>query len=180
MLPSELPHQYATLPAVAAADQPQLLALSQRLSYSFQDLRWLRWALTTRAWCGEHPGAGWPNYTALEWIGDSVLNLMVSRRILNEWDRWDKGTGTEHRQVLVNNIKLSQIADNLNLWSAMFLGVGQRRNTPLSGQMTLLANAFEAVLGAIWYDANLAGRDGLAAVEIVFEAQLDPGDWGPW
>lgn len=116
-----------------------------------QDL--LSHALTHRSYCNEHPESKSSN-ERLEFLGDSVLSLIISHRLYQLLPSSPEGELTNRRSYLVQTGSLAQKAKELKLDAILLLSKGEeesggRQNTGL------LANTFEAVLGALYLDQGL-------------------------
>ena len=109
-------------------------------------------AFTHRSWVREH-GTGQDN-EILEFIGDSVIQLCVSEILIEKFPTKSEGQLSQLRHRLVNNNFFSEIATRLNLGSLLLLGKGEER-TGGRTRTRMLANTFEAVLGAIYLDKGI-------------------------
>lgn len=110
----------------------------------------LKEALTHRSYLNENPQVSKHN-ERLEFLGDAVLELAVSRFLFDQYQDKPEGELTAYRASLVRTTTLAQVAITLNLGSQLCLSKGEE----LSGgreNVSLLANTFEAVLGAIYLD----------------------------
>jgi ribonuclease III len=109
-------------------------------------------SLTHRSYCNEHPGA--VHNERLEFLGDSVLSLVISDRLFRALTSIPEGELTSRRSFLVQTTTLAQKSAELGLDKLLKLSKGEEE----SGGRTnpgLLANTFEAVLGAIFIDSGL-------------------------
>ncbi len=134
--------------------------------YCFADKSLLRLALT-------HPSFGSPNNQRLEFLGDAVLQLCISERLYGENPKASEGNMTRKRALLVQERSLCAAAARLGLGEKLILGKGER----LSGgklRPSILADAMEALIGAIFLDGGLdAAR---AFVKSTIDG-IDPADW---
>ena len=111
-----------------------------------------------RSWCAEH--AGYPSNERLEFLGDSVLGLVVTDHVYRVYPDLDEGALTEIRKTVVNSVALAEVAEALGVGEHLLLGKGEE----LSGgrnKDSILADAFEAVLGALYLDCGLEETRGL-------------------
>lgn len=109
-------------------------------------------ALTHRSYCNEHPGAR--HNERLEFLGDSVLSLVISDRLFRALTSSAEGELTSRRSYLVQTASLAQKSRELGFDRMILLSKGEEE----SGGRTnpgLLANTFEAVLGAIFINSGL-------------------------
>lgn len=116
------------------------------LDYSFSDAKLLLQALT-------HRSAGSNNNERLEFLGDALLNAVISMELFEEHPRLDEGALTRLRASLVNQDTLAAVARELELGGYLTLGPGELKS---GGQRrdSILADALEALLGAIYIDGG--------------------------
>ena len=131
----------------------QLIALQARLQHRFSDPQLLARALTHRSFSAEHN-------ERLEFLGDSVLNLAVSALLYERLHALPEGDLTKVRATLVKQEPLHQLAVGLGLSDVIRLGEGELR-TGGRGRPSILADALEAVIGAVYLDAGFAVAEGL-------------------
>jgi ribonuclease III len=131
----------------------QLSALQARLQHRFSDPQLLLRALTHRSFSAEHN-------ERLEFLGDSVLNLAVSALLYERLQALPEGDLTKVRATLVKQEPLHQIALRMGLSEAIRLGEGELR---AGGRQrpSILADALEAVIGAVYLDAGYAAAEVL-------------------
>ena len=134
-------------------DDGQLIALQARLQHQFSDPRLLTQALTHRSFGAEHN-------ERLEFLGDSVLNLAVSALLYERLQALPEGDLTKVRATLVRQEPLHQIALGLGLPEVLQLGEGEIR-TGGRRRPSILADALEAVIGAVYLDAGYGAAEAL-------------------
>ena len=145
-----------------------LEALQRRLGYAFADPALLRVALTLGSWANEHPGAGWPSNAVLEFFGDAVLDLVAADAVWRRFPELAEGELTRLRATLVAEASLVAVAEALELGQFLYLGRGDLKRGGRAHASTL-ADAVEAVLGAVYLDAREAGRRPELEAAAVFE-----------
>ncbi|WP_066269471.1 ribonuclease III [Hydrogenophaga palleronii] len=125
---------------------PELLALQKRLQHTFASPRLLERALTHRSFTADHN-------ERLEFLGDSVLSLAISGLLFEKLSKLPEGDLSRVRANLVKQETLFQIATGLGLSACLRLGDGEKRS---GGQKrpSILADALEAVIGAVYLDAG--------------------------
>lgn len=134
------------------SDSDELLRrLQQRLGYEFQRPELLERALTHRSYANEQ-GLG-ENYERLEFLGDAVLGLATAERLFGEMPRRQEGELTRSKGHLVSARVLASLAEELELGAILRLGVGEERSGGRA-KGSLLADALEAVLGAVFRDGG--------------------------
>ena len=151
-----------------------LAELQNRLGHSFRDESLLRVALTHPSVTHEANPATAHNQR-LEFLGDAVLGLVLSRALYEKFPTADEGALTKSRAKLVNAGSLAAHGRELGLGAHLILSRGEE-NTGGRERASALADAFEAVLGAIFLDGGFEAarefvrRDFAAEVEALTEA----------
>jgi ribonuclease-3 len=135
-----------------AANSSDLL-LQERLGYRFRNPALLVQALTHKSYSNEQAGASAPHSERLEFLGDAVLGLAVSSRLYNAFPHLPEGDLTRIRAEVVSERALSALGRSLELGRCLQLGRGEER-TGGRDRDSLLADAFEALLGAIMCDSG--------------------------
>lgn len=118
------------------------------IGHAFNDPGLLQQALT-------HRSAGTPNNERLEFLGDSIVNMMVAQALYERWPKADEGALTRARAELVREGALAVIARELQLGERLILGPGEMK-TGGHRRDSILADALEAVVAAIYLDAGFA------------------------
>jgi ribonuclease-3 len=125
--------------------------MSFRSLHAFADPSLLQQALTHPSYQNEAPGV--PTYQRLEFLGDVVLQLVVSELLLERFPTWDEGSLSKARALLVDRKRCAALAENLGLGGAL------RAERGLAGGVAagskVMADVFEALVGAIYRDAGL-------------------------
>src|SRR6187549_2285556 len=121
--------------------------LAARLGYAPRDRALFVVALTQRS-------AEGPNNERLEFLGDSVLNLMLSERLYREFPTATEGDLSRLRARLVSEEPLAEIAQEMQLGELLLLGSGELKTGGFRRQ-SILADAFEALCGALYLDGGL-------------------------
>lgn len=125
---------------------PELLALQQRLGHAFANPRLLDRALTHRSFSADHN-------ERLEFLGDSVLGLAISGLLFEKLTQLPEGDLSRVRANLVKQETLFEIATKLDLARPLRLGEGEKRSGGHK-RPSILADALEAVIGAVYLDAG--------------------------
>ena len=133
--------------------QPALLALQTRLQHTFSNASLLQRAITHRSFSADHN-------ERLEFLGDSVLNLAVASLLYQRLSDLPEGDLSRVRANLVKQDTLHGLALGLDLAGLLRLGEGEMRS---GGQRrpSILADALEAVLGAVYLDAGYPAAQAL-------------------
>ncbi len=124
--------------------------LSQLIGVEFHNLNLLQEALTHRSYLNENKNYKLNHNERLEFLGDAVLELVVTEYLFLNFNN-PEGELTTWRAALVNGEMLSRVAQEMNLDDYMLMSKGERKDIGKSRQY-ILANAMEAVIGAIYLD----------------------------
>ena len=128
--------------------------LEKRIGYDFVDRHLLLNALLHRSYVNENPHLQLKDNERLEFLGDAVLDLSISHLLVDRFPQYDEGKLSRLRAGIVNEQQLALVAEELKLGVALRLGKGEE----LSGgreKPSLLANAYEALLAAVYLDGGL-------------------------
>jgi len=153
-----------------------LEALEEKLGYQFHRRDLLVRSLTHRSWLAEH-GAALPencDNEQLEFLGDSILGFVVSESLVARHPALREGQLSQWKAHLVSAAHLHNCARALGLGDHLRLGRGEERNGGRE-RKTLLANAFEAVIAALYLDAGM-GATRAFVEEFVLSVPETPGD----
>jgi ribonuclease III len=131
-----------------------LALLEERLGYTFTNKQLLTTALTHKTYAFE---ASTPlEYNErLEFLGDSILNFVIAEQLYQSNIYFSEGELTRRRSIDVNNNTLATVAARLDLGPFLRLGKGEAKQKGETNR-TNLANALEAIIGAIYLDSNLS------------------------
>lgn len=125
--------------------------LQDRIGVYFKTLNYLKEALTHRSYLNENPSWELPHNERLEFLGDAVLELVVTENLFIQYPQHDEGRLTSIRAALVNYISLARCARDIELEKYLLLSRGEEKDTGKAREV-IMANAFEALLGAIYLD----------------------------
>ena len=128
--------------------------IERRLGYQFNDVTLLEMALTHRSHAYEQADGQKTNYERLEFLGDATLGMIVSEWLYRDDEHVDEGVLTRRRQSVVCTPTLAATAATLGLDEAIRLGRGEEQTGGREKQ-SLMADIFEAVLGAIFIDGGM-------------------------
>jgi len=137
-----------------ANDDPALTTLQHRLGYQFRDPALLRCALTHPSYLQDDPAAG-PGNQRLEFLGDSVLQLALSGALFQLLPDEREGALSKRRAALSQGRFLSQLARDLGIDAALRLGQSEEQ-TGGRARASILEDAFEALVGAVYLDSDFA------------------------
>jgi len=146
-------------------------ALLRLLGYRFSDPHLLRQALTHRSY-------GTPHNERLEFLGDGVLNFIIASLLYERFPVLPEGDLSRLRAHLVNQETLSQLARTLDLGQYLLLGEGELKSGGFR-RPSILADTFEAILGAIYLDGGFDAAAGVVRrIHEPLLAELDPKSLG--
>jgi len=147
-----------------------LAALQQSLGVTFRDVALLLRALTHASYVNEHAECTWGDNERLEFLGDAVVDFVAAECLYERFPQWSEGQLTFLRAELVRSETLASFAAVVGLGGFLLLGRGEDLGGGRS-RATLLSDAFEALLGAVYLDQGLdAARRFLLPL---LQSQLD-------
>jgi ribonuclease-3 len=149
--------------------------LARKLEVKFKDLKLLQQAMTHRSYLNEHRGHKLEHNERLEFLGDAVLELVVTEYLYNNYPN-PEGELTGWRAALVNGEMLASIAKNLGVEEFLMMSKGEAKDTGRARQY-LLANAFEAIVGAIYLDRGYGSAEKFISKNVISKLSevLDKG-----
>ncbi len=149
-----------------------IIALQGVLGYSFTDISYLELALTHSSYTNEQRARGinTSSNERLEFLGDAVLELVISEYLYSNFKKYREGALTKMRQSLVCEKTLSKIAAEISLGEYLNLGHGEE-NSDCRSRPKILADALEAVFGAIYLDAAKLGAERCRGVILALYAK---------
>ena len=124
-----------------------LVQIERAIGHTFADQRLLVRALTHRSFSGD-------NNERFEFIGDAVLDYAVAKMLFDAFPKLSEGELSRLRANLVNEAVLAEIALEMNMGDALFLGPGELKSGGFRRE-SILADALEALIGAIYLDAGM-------------------------
>jgi ribonuclease-3 len=128
-----------------------LQKLQDLVKVKFADINLLLSSITHRSYLNEHREATWDHNERLEFLGDAVLELIVTDYLFKKYPDKPEGELTAVRAALVNTVSLSASSEKLGLNDYLLMSKGEAKDVGRARQY-ILANAFEACLGAIYLD----------------------------
>ena len=123
----------------------------RKIGIAFKDKNLLVEALTHRSYLNEYPKWRLPHNERLEFLGDAVLELIVTEALFDKFPKQPEGQLTVLRAALVNYQILARVAEGIDLDDFILMSRGERKDTGRAREV-ILANAIEAVIGAIYLD----------------------------
>ena len=122
-----------------------------RINLKFKNNSLLQQAFIHRSFINENPRSGLAHNERLEFLGDAVLELVVTEFLYAKYSQHNEGDLTAYRSALVNAVTLGQLADELSFNDLMKLSKGEAKDVSRA-RSSILADAYEALVGAIYLD----------------------------
>lgn len=126
-------------------------AFEKRIGHAFRNASLLETAFTHRSYLNENRAPGREHNEHLEFLGDAVLELVVTEFLFAKYPDKPEGDLTAYRAALVNTVSISDAATKLCMNDYLLLSRGESRDTGRARSI-ILANAFEALIGALYLD----------------------------
>ncbi len=121
--------------------------LLQSIGYQFSAVELLKRALTHRSYDSKN------SYERLEFLGDALLGMVVAQALFHQYPNYDEGKLTRMRATLVRQETLVEIAQDLQLFNHVILGIGEQKGGGRH-RASILADCVEAIIGAIYLDCQ--------------------------
>ena len=128
--------------------------LEKSLGYVFKNPEFLAHALVHRSWLSGKEMPYWENNERLEFLGDSVLNMLVTEYLYKTYPHLPEGDLSKMKSIIVSGQALTKISRGWNLGEYIRVGKGEAKNGGRDRD-SLLEDAFEAILGAIYLDSDI-------------------------
>lgn len=150
---------------------PNFKELEKIIGVEFRDPMLLRQACTHRSYINENRGMGLGHNERLEFLGDAVLELVVTNFLYHKFPDRAEGDLTAYRSALVNTISLAKVGETMNINPYLLMSKGESKDVGRA-RAIIIADAVEAIIGAIYTDqgfgiaANFISRNLLEVVDI--------------
>lgn len=135
-----------------------LSGLEKALGIKFKNIDILRQAVVHRSYLNEHPDFNLGHNERLEFLGDAVLELVVTKYLYENYEN-PEGELTNWRAALVNAHMLATLARELDIDGFLYLSKGEEKDKDSKARQYILANASEALIGAIYLDQGWDAAD---------------------
>ena len=140
-----------------------------KVSYSFRNKALLEAAFTHRSYLNENRAPGREHNERLEFLGDAVLELVVTDFLYAKYPDKPEGDLTAYRAALVNTISIADAGSKLGMNEYLLLSRGEAKDTGRARQI-ILANAFEALIGALYLDGGYDAAQKFIAEQLFYKA----------
>jgi ribonuclease-3 len=131
--------------------EPDFKVFEERIGIIFKDKQLLKSAFTHRSYLNENRGIKIEHNERLEFLGDAVLELVITAHLYNKYPAKNEGDLTSYRSALVNAVTLSGVAEKLGMNEFLLLSHGEAKDTGRARQY-ILANTIEAFIGSVFLD----------------------------
>lgn len=135
--------------------EKNLSKLERKLGVEFKNSDLLREALVHRSYINEHLNFNLPHNERLEFLGDAVLELVVTEYLFKNYPN-PEGELTNWRAALVNGPSLAELSEELGVYNYLYLSRGEAKDNNQKARNYILANALEAIIGALYLDQGFA------------------------
>lgn len=158
--------------------QPYVDFAKDKLNVTFNDIQLLITAFTHRSYVNEHKKTAKEHNERLEFLGDAVLELVTTRFLYDNYDD-PEGTLTNWRSSLVRTESIGEAASKQGFEELLRLSRGEKRGSSERARVQILANAYEAVTGALYLDQGYeAAKEFIERTLLTtFETILKTGSW---
>ena len=130
----------------------------KKTKISFKDKNLLKQAFIHRSYINENPGVALSHNERLEFLGDAVLELIVTDFLYKKYPTYTEGELTALRSALVNAVIISEVAEKLGMNDYLLLSKGEEKDKGKARQY-ILANTYEAYIGALYLDHGIEAVD---------------------
>lgn len=135
-------------------DEDKLTRLCEKIGFKFNDTLTLENAFVHRSYLNENKSKGLKNNERLEFLGDAVLELVVTEYLYNKFEDKNEGELTAIRSALVKGVTISKVSKELGFEELILLSEGEKRGSDKARGL-ILANCFESVIGALYVDSGI-------------------------
>ncbi|TAK05059.1 ribonuclease III [Patescibacteria group bacterium] len=143
-----------------------LSVLEARLGVKFKNIEHLRQAVVHRSYLNEHPEFPLGHNERLEFLGDAVLELVVTEYLYRTYPN-PEGELTNWRAALVNAVMLAEVTRELEVEEHLYLSRGESKDAGSKARQYILANAFEAIVGALYLDQGMEACRGFIDAKLL-------------
>ncbi|PIY96656.1 MAG: ribonuclease III [Candidatus Kerfeldbacteria bacterium CG_4_10_14_0_8_um_filter_42_10] len=144
--------------------------LEEKLDIKFSNIELLRQALVHRSYLNEHPRFPLGHNERLEFLGDAVLELVVTEYLYKNYPR-PEGELTNWRASLVKSEQLAKVAEGMSIIDYLFLSKGESQDKTPKARQTIMANTLEAVIGAIFLDQGMKTAEKFIKKNIIIDLE---------
>lgn len=151
---------------------PDFVKLAEKINVQFNDLTLLKRACTHRSYLNENKSAGLEHNERLEFLGDAVLELVVTSFLFKKYPSKNEGDLTSYRSALVNTNSLSKVALHMEIDEYILLSKGESKDTGRARSI-IHADTIEAMIGAVYLDKGYDGAANFIAEHLLEVIDID-------
>jgi ribonuclease-3 len=141
--------------------------LEKEIGVEFKNKDLLKQAVVHRSYLNEHPSFGISHNERMEFLGDAVLEIIVTEYLFFSFPDTPEGDLTNWRASLVNSKMLAEIAAEIKLEDYLYLSKGEAKDKNSKARQYILANAVEALIGAIYVDQGIRSSKKFVKAKIL-------------
>lgn len=141
--------------------------LEKIIDIKFKNKDFIKQSMVHRSYLNEHPDFKLFHNERLEFLGDAVLEIVVTEHLFNNFPDTSEGDLTNWRASLVNSKILAEVANDIKLEEFLYLSKGEARDKNSKARQYILANAVEALIGAIYLDQGIRGAKKFVKINIL-------------
>ncbi len=150
----------------------ELSELERIVGLQFKNRSLLKQAVVHRSYLNEHPDADTSHNERLEFLGDAVLEIIVTEHLFHKFPETPEGDLTNWRASLVNAKMLAKVAQELQIEEFLYLSKGEAKDKNSKARQYILANAIEALIGAMYLDQGTEPAKRFIDVNILSKLQF--------
>ncbi len=125
------------------------------INVKFKNIDYLKQAVVHRSYLNEHPDFHLPHNERVEFLGDAVLEIIVTEYLYKNYPETPEGDLTNWRASLVNSKMLARVAEEIKLEKYLYLSKGEAKDKNSKARQYIIANAVEALIGGIYLDQGI-------------------------
>lgn len=129
--------------------------LENKIGIEFKNKNYLKQSVVHRSYINEHPDFELNHNERLEFLGDAVLEIVVTEYLYDNFPNTPEGELTNWRASLVNSEMLANVSNEIGLEDNIYLSKGEAKDNNSKARRYILANAVEALIGAIYLDQGI-------------------------
>lgn len=141
--------------------------LEKVIGIEFKNIDLLKQSVVHRSYLNEHPEFELAHNERLEFLGDAVLEIIVTENLFKRFPDTPEGDLTNWRASLVNSKMLSEIAQEIGLEDYLYLSKGENKDKNSKARQYILANAVEALIGAVYLDRGIGAAKKFVEAGII-------------
>jgi ribonuclease-3 len=141
--------------------------LEKVIEIEFKNKELLKQSVVHRSYINEHPEFKLSHNERLEFLGDAVLEIIVTEYLFNSFPDTAEGDLTNWRASLVNSKMLANVAEDIELEKYIYLSRGEAKDKNSKARQYILANAVEALIGATYLDQGIRGAKKFVKAKIL-------------